>query len=305
MHQISIHPGDLFDRIGIDAGFEALAKAGIEAIQFGLGRHFLSPTQIKENLPALMDSDLDTVLEAVRPYKEAAKKYGVAISQVHAPFPIWIKDNDFANSRMPDALKKSIAITAYLDCPHCVIHPAWASPNAARTMPDEEWELNRKLYSDLIPTLKQYDVIALLENMFTRGEGGVVYGAACADYFEASRYVDDLNAIAGETRFGFCLDTGHCLLVRQNLTRAVNILGHRLLALHMQDISGYGDDHRAPFTGITNWVAFLDELKAIGYQGDLNFEAHNAVIPYPTEMLTEALAILGATGRYFKKYLSE
>lgn len=305
MYQISIHPGNLFDRLGIDEGFAALADAGIEAIQFGLGRGFLTPTQIKENLPALMDSDLQTVLEAVRPYKEAAKKYGIAISQVHAPFPIWVKDNDICNTRMPDALKKSIAITAYLDCPHCVIHPAWASPNNARTMPQEEWELNKQLYSDLIPTLKQYNVIALLENMFTRGEGGVVYAAACGDYFEAAQWVDQLNAIAGEQRFGFCLDTGHCVLVRQNLNRAVNILGDRLLALHMQDISAYGDDHRAPFTGVIDWEAFLGQLKAVGYKGDLNFEAHHAVTPYPTEMLPEALRILAATGRYFRNCLTK
>jgi sugar phosphate isomerase/epimerase len=242
-------------------------------------------------------------MEMVRPYKEAAKKHGVAFSQVHAPFPMWAQDNEALNQRMKDIMLKSITVTAYLECPHCIIHPAYTFLNKDRYSPEDEWAVNRELYSAMIPTLKQYKVMALLENMFSRDAEGIRFASACNDYYEAGQWIDRLNEIAGEECFGFCFDTGHCNLARQNIYRAVKLLGSRLKALHMQDNSGHLDDHRAPFTGTVDWEGFLRGLKEIGYQGDLNFEAGSAITQYPAEMTEDCIRMLALTGQYFRKRL--
>ena len=305
MYAISIHPSNIFARAGgIDEGFAMLHRCGIEGIQFGLGSLLMPADDVRAHRPSIMDRPLDEVLEAVRPYKEAAQKHGVAISQVHAPYPSWELSDEELNERMPDIMRKTIAITAYMQSPHCIIHPAFPHQNRDRLTADEEWEVNRRFYSSLIPDLRAHHVMALLENMFSRDVEGTRFAAACNDYYEAVRWVDQLNGIAGEELFGFCFDTGHCQLARQNIPRAVHLLGKRLKALHMQDNSGHLDDHRAPYTGTIDWAAFLSSLKAVGYTGDLNFEATNAIAKFPNELTEDCLRLLAATGRYFRQQLT-
>ena len=61
--------------------------------------------------------------------------------------------------------------------------------------------------------------------------------------------MDTLNEIAGEKLFGFCLDTGHLLIVCRDVYAAIIELGDRLIALHVHDNDGVHDDHNAPFVG--------------------------------------------------------
>ena len=306
MYRISIHPGDVLERAGgIDEGFALLARCGIEGVQFGMSYFFMKPDVVRANAPSVMDEPLEVILEALRPYKEAAKRHGVAISQVHAPFPTWMLGNDTLNRRMPAVLLKSIAATEYMESPHIIIHPAFCARNQDRWMPEQEWELNRNIYTALIPALREHHVMCLLENMFNRDVEGTRYAAACTDFHEAAEWVDQLNDIAGEELFGFCLDTGLCQLARQNLHRAVHIMGHRIKALHMQENNGHLDDHRAPFTGTTNWELFLDALKEIHYRGDLNFEATNGINLYPKALTEAAVTMQAQIGRYFRKRLTE
>lgn len=306
MYRISIHPADTFARAGgVEEGFALLEKAGIEGIQFSLSSLFMTYRNIINGDPSPMDEPLDELLERMRPYRDAARRHHVAISQVHAPYPCWVMGEEATNRRMVEAVRKSIAITAFMDCSHCVIHPAFSNENRKRCPPEEEWQLNREFYGGMIPLLKQYKVMALLENMFCRDfEGGRV-AAACGDPYEAAMWVDRLNEMAGEECFGFCLDTGHMNLSRQNLERALYILGNRVKALHMHDNGGHLDDHIAPFNGTVDWELFLDTLKAVGYQGDLNFEAHHAVSNYPVPLTEAALRLLAEIGRYFRKRMTE
>ena len=304
MLRISVHPGDTLARAGgIDAGFALLRRAGVEGIQFGLRQYLMPAETMKNGSHTVLDEPLEAVLEAVRPYKEAAQKYGIAISQVHAPFPIWRAEDDAYNARMGEILRKSVALTAYMECPHVIIHPAGAAVNSERLSAEAEWELNRQLLGALIPTLREYGVTALLENLFARGIDGVLYAGVCADFREACRWIDALNAQAGAECFGFCLDTGHCHLAHQNLNRAVRVLGPRLKALHLQDNFGHLDDHRAPYMGNIDWPSFLDSLRAIGYRGDLNFEAIYAINRYPAELTEDCLRLLAQTGQYFRQQI--
>lgn len=306
MYRISILPANLFERVGgIEEGFALLERAGIEGIQFALGALFMPYRDITRGAPSLMDQPLPELLTAMTPYRDAARRHHIAFTQVHAPYPSWVWDDEATNRRMLEVIGKSIAITGFLDSPHCVIHPAFSNENTKRHPPEEEWALNRAFYGGFIPLLKEYHVMALLENMFCRDfEGGRV-AAACADPYEAALWVDRLNEMAGEECFGFCLDVGHMNLARQNPERALYVLGNRVKALHMHDNDGHLDQHRTPFTGTVDWELFLDTLKAVGYQGDLNFEAHHGVSDYPVALTEAAIRMQAEVGRYFKKRMME
>lgn len=301
---ISMHPAHVFERYGIDEGFAALKRNGIDGIQFGMGAYVMSPNVIRSGLPSIMDGPLKEILESLRPYKEAAKKHGVCFSQVHAPFPMWKVDDGAVAERMKPVIKKAIAITAYLESPHCVVHPAFAKDNAQCLSADAEWQLNKELYGALIPDLIQYRVVCLLENMFSQAGEGTRFAAACTDFHEAARWIDELNALAGQECFGFCFDTGHCHLARQNLYRAILIMGKRIKALHLQDNSGHLDQHVAPYMGTADFEGVLRGLRETGYRGDLNFETSSVLEHFPAEMTEECLRLTASIGRYFEKRIT-
>lgn len=301
---ISIHPASLFDRFGIDGGFQLMRDNGVEGIQFGMGAYVMSRKVIREKLPNVMDGTMDDIMAHVLPYKEAAEKYNIKFSQVHAPFPSYVPGDEEINARMQKVLIKSIELTARLGCRQLVVHPPHMESVFERiTVEDEErWLLEQ--YVPLIPHLKKHGVVCMLENLFNRGVEGQRYACDCSDFPLAVKWVDMLNDLAGEEVFGFCFDVGHCFLARQNVYRAVKLLGHRLKCLHMQDNTGHIDMHIAPYAGYIKWEDFLTALKEINYQGDLNFEAGNAISRYPREMSDICVRLLTRTGEYFRNYLS-
>lgn len=73
-------------------------------------------------------------------------------------------------------------------------------------------------------------------------------------------------------RVGACLDTGHAHLNGVPPASGVEILGRKLIALHVHDNHGRGDDHLPPFAGSIDWTGFVDALQAAGYPGTLNLE---------------------------------
>jgi len=300
---VSIHEGSTCDRFGPEKGYAMLKRAGIDGIQFGMGHYLMSGKVVRAGGPSIMDEPLETIIEAVRPYKEAADKAGIVVSQVHAPFPVWVEYSEDINRRMIDITRKAIAVTEYMGSHQCIIHPAAPQENNKRLSDEEEWAINKAIYTALIPDLKQHHVMGLLENMFSRGDEGTRFASVCSDFYEAARWIDELNEIAGEELFGFY--TGHCHLARENVYRAVKLMGPRIKALHMHDNAGHLDQHVAPYTGTLDWEGFLRGMKEIGYRGDLNFEAPNAIDKYPPEMAEECLRLLAAVGRYFEKRITE
>ena len=300
---ISIHEGSTCDRFGPEKGYAMLKRAGIDGIQFGMGHYLMPGKVVRAGGPSIMDEPLEAIIEAVRPYKEAADKAGIVVSQVHAPFPVWVEYSEDINRRMIDITRKAIAVTEYMGSHQCIIHPAAPQENNKRLSDEEEWAINKAIYTALIPDLKQHHVMGLLENMFSRGDEGTRFASVCSDFYEAARWIDELNEIAGEELF--CFDTGHCHLARENVYRAVKLMGPRIKALHMHDNAGHLDQHVAPYTGTLDWEGFLRGMKEIGYRGDLNFEAPNAIDKYPPEMAEECLRLLAAVGRYFEKRITE
>ena len=303
MLRISCHPGQIFKRVGYDEGFAMLREAGIEAIQYGMGAELLSKKMILKGAPSILDGPMDEILEFVRPVKEASKKYNVAISQVHAPFPAYMPGNEELNERLRPVLIKSVQLAEYFESPHVLVHPSKLNEGDDLITIEEEWEQNRGIYEGMMEALKEHNVVCLLENLFAEGSANIRFAAASSDFPVVCDWIDKLNEEAGEKRFAFCLDTGHATLARQNLYRAIKLLGHRLEALHMQDNSGYLDEHTAPYTGIIRWDLVLQGLKEIGYRGDLNFEAGKAIEKYPPEMHDICLKMLARTGEYFRKQI--
>lgn len=298
--KISVQTEGTCSILGADAGMKAIRDAGFDAVDFGeLCGYYPWEDAQEEKSCAFFDDE--TKPEAlVAEYAEAAKKYGLTFAQFHAPFPSFYPRRPTATRVQQKAIEKSIELCGKVGCPYIVVHPCFdGSARFPSMTKEQEYRLNIEFYSSLIPILKQSGVVCCLENMWCQDwKSKKIYTACCSDVTEACRYVDDLNAIAGEKRFGFCLDIGHLLLLGLDPCNTMEVLGDRLVALHVHDNDGVNDTHMAPFAGVCNWRRFVKGLRENHYRGVLNFETLGFHKLFPPELIPDALKLLGATAKY-------
>jgi len=91
------------------------------------------------------------------------------------------------------------------------------------------------------------------------------------------------------------VDIGHHHLVREQPWTAVEKIGSDVAHVHLDDNDGTGDHSWAPGRGTIGqegFVAFLEALKRVGYQGYYALDVHPK--EKPDEVLAESLAYLRA-----------
>ncbi|MGI6239721.1 MAG: sugar phosphate isomerase/epimerase family protein [Christensenellales bacterium] len=294
--RICVQTAPILDRYGIDAGFRMISEAGFDGVDFNIDHTLPYDAIVEGRTVPLYEAGEDALIAAIAPYKEAAEKYNIVFHQMHAPFPTYVK-NEAGNAYVMRAIKACIRVCGYIGCKYIIVHPNFYGYDD-KLSPEAEWDINIARYSELIEVAREYDVIVCLENMFT-SHNQKIYAATCADMAEANRYIDALNEIAGETRFGFCLDVGHALLVGKEIYSTILELGDRLVTLHIHDNDGASDQHLFPYMGIMDWDRFTKGLRDAGYKGALSFETFNALNVINSALAPEALRFLHDIGRLF------
>lgn len=301
MLNIGVQSGPWYNEKDPDGSMKFIRDCGFTAVDFNIDTKLPGDAIRKGPLTPFFDQSIEELLEFYRPLKEAAEKYGVSFSQMHAPFPLWIKENEEVNDYMIMVVDKICAICQYVGCPALVCHPITRSEKAT------ELETNLQMYRRMMPSAVKYGVKICLENLFTSFKGRIIEGA-CAGVDEACWYIDTLNKEAGTDAFGFCLDVGHANLVGRNLRQYINKLGSRLTILHIHDNDGREDLHMLPYTYTHNWgkdlvtdwdTGFVAGLRDIGYKGTLSFETFRVLGAFPRDCWPEALKLISAVGRHF------
>jgi sugar phosphate isomerase/epimerase len=77
---------------------------------------------------------------------------------------------------------------------------------------------------------------------------------------------------------GICMDFGHAFL-GGDVPDAVETAAEHLIATHVHDNHGRGDDHLAPYRGSIDWDAALVTMQKIGYEGIYMMEVANTGSP--------------------------
>ena len=302
-HLISVQSGDWYDESNDDASMKYAAECGVEALDFNID-HIMNTKSYAEGTAhyELCDKSTDEFVQHFAPLKEASEKYGVAFSQMHAPFPIYFPGQDDVNDYIVEMLKKVIATCGYVNCPALVIHPYVYAND------EEAVKINFEIYKKLIPAAKEHKVKICLENLF-KGHKECIF----SNVRDAVEMIDMLNEEAGGDVFGFCLDLGHANFLRRDVREFVRVLGKRLTVLHIHDNNGNGDSHLIPFTQTdnwgtkytTDWEGFIAGLRDIGYEGNLSFETFRGLKLIPKDAQKEALCLITAIGRYLRRRIEE
>lgn len=301
----SISTFGAFSLLGIDEGLRAIAEAGFDAIDLGLDALFPQKDTMDEAYEAYLLDEI-RIRETVDAVRAGLQTYGLTVGQAHAP-TAYVARKPRETAIMRKCVERCFSICEEFDCRHLVIHPICdGSARYPSLTKEDEIRENTAYFSSIIPLLKKHNVICCLENAYCLDWGTKkAYDGACSDMAEANRYIDGLNALSGEKRFAFCLDTGHALMLGTDVYSAIRALGDRLEILHVHDNDGYIDDHTAAFLGVCNWGRFIKGLREAGYKGNINMETSSFVQLFPKELVPAALKLLAAEANYFRSKIRE
>ena len=306
MIQIGVQTKNVVYDLNPIAGFEMLKKTGFSCADFSLNSYLPNTSLYQFELNDFFNKSERELEQFFTPHKNAAKKAGIYINQMHMPYPNYVPNgsrelNEYLwNTVAP----KSMKVCAFFECPYIVIHGF----KLARNLGSEqlEWEQTEKFIDSLAPMAKEMGITICIENLYNNIAGHLVEGPCC-NVEKVVERIDKINDKYKAEVLGFCFDTGHANLVGIDFEKFIETLEYRLKVLHIHDNDGIGDLHQIPFTftknrenkSATDWDGFVRGLRKINFDKVLSFETAPVLTAFPTELKQETLSFIAKIGKYF------
>jgi len=239
--------------INLEAAFKLLREKNIKHVELGVGilMYLLGSAG---RLRAIVETwgykppKREEIKRRVEGFKELLVSYGIEPLQMHGPGL--------------NLVSEALEVASQLGVGALVVHPTntsgldWEFPIYASKVR----EANIKMFKELVKKAEDLGVIMAVENML-RG----TYGSTPSDLLNL------VNEVGSES-LGICLDTGHANVngfpPHEFLVR---ITGH-LVATHVHDNDGSGDQHLPPLMGNIDWRSFFKVLKESGYPKPIIYE---------------------------------
>lgn len=206
---------------------------------------------------------------AVGEFAEARDELGVAVNQCHCTITVDVASPD-AGRRASDLAQvhRDLDICAALGIGSVVIHPGGYGEFATLAELRAVAGLRRAAFTELAEHCAAAGVRLAIENVADYGKG--VWG-----HRRFGAVIEELLDLIESIRspdLGICLDTSHANMQGLNLPAAIRAAGDRLIALHISDNDGSGDQHRTPGYGTVDWPPLVAALREVGFGGDFNLE---------------------------------
>ena len=108
---------------------------------------------------------------------------------------------------------------------------------------------------------------------------------------DSLRGIHKLFELYDSAYLGLCFDCGHSNLMDNGLDQ-LEMLKDRLIAVHLHDNDGNGDQHNLPFTGTVDWQRLARLLATSSYKKCVSMESnmHRSGISDEREFLAKAFA---------------
>lgn len=306
--------GGWYDNSNNFIGMQTAKECGLEAIDLNIDHVIKVDNFLNGKSFPRCDLDEKEFVETYREVKEASEKFDIAISQAHAPYPIYIENNPKATDYLLKLVEKILAVCEFLGCPELVVHPHNTIYPKKDFNNANDLEINLDMYRKLIPSALKHNVKVCLENLLAVDEDGNIIGGICANPDDACYLIDTLNKEAGKNIFGLCFDVGHANACGVKIREYINKVGKRITSLHIHDNDGKSDAHLIPYSQVCDqwgvelgldWEAFILGLKDIGYQGSIAFESFRFTRHLPSECRKDAIRLIASIGKYFRKRITE
>ena len=260
--KISTEIDSIAMHIGEEKAVELVAKTGFDAWDFSMFEMCNNKNGVL--VPTNHPTAQSNYLAFARRLKQIGLDNGIICNQGHAPFPSSPKSKDW--------LKRAIECLAEAGGEICIIHP----------MNNGTPQENAEMYFELLPFAKEHNVKIATENMFNWSNLlNHAKFAACATPKSFNDHLDAVN----DDNFVACLDIGHAEMKgsKTNAPEMIRALGKRLKALHIHDNDKLHDSHQIPFSMNVDFVAVVDALKEIRYDGYFTLEASSYLESFKKE----------------------
>lgn len=197
---------------------------------------------------------------AIEQTRRCLHEFGLFMPQAHALLQADVAAFD-ADGRREDVerLRAHVDIAARLGVRIVVIHPGGRQGATTRVERDRILALNVEVFRRLGDLAGERGLRIGLENLARRG--------ASMPY-----EMLDLLAAIDHPAIGITLDSSHANMVGLDFKATICELGPHLIATHISDNDGSGDQHRTPGSGTIDWPAVLSALREVGYEGLFNLE---------------------------------
>lgn len=213
------------------------------------------------------------------------KQFRLQLNDLHATHgreKSWGSALEWERKAGLELIKNRLDMTAELGADVIVLHlppePPLAGPDVHPQDNARYWTRLRKNFDALTPHIRKRGVRIAIENM------GV-------DNFDTLRKALDL---APPDVLGICFDCGHANMVHPSDIGKIWMNAHqdRLIAIHLHDNDGNGDQHRIPFTGTVDWPWLTQMIARSAYRKPVNQETsiRNTGLTDEKEFLAQCLA---------------
>ena len=289
-----------------EKGFQRMRAAGFSCADFSLNQYLLNLDIYKEQLNTFFSQSMEELEAFFLPQKQAAEAAGVRIHQMHMPYPIYVPQASSKVNRylFDEVAPKSLRIAQFFGCHNIVVHGFKLRQYLGSE--EAEWEQTEAFLDDMAPLAIECGVTMCIENLYD-GLGGHLVEGPCCDARKAAERIDRMNEKYGAEVLGFCFDSGHANLVGIDFEDFIKTLGPRLKVLHLHDNDGLRDLHQIPYTfaktrentSSTDWPGMLRGLRAIHFDGTLNFETAPVLTAFPEALRMDALRMIAKIGAYW------
>ena len=299
--KLSIQTKPLEPRYGLDKTLEIISKAGFDGIDLNLDLYGKCSETFEKGDYSSLIFDRSASEEYAYKLKELLKKYNLECLQSHSIMPSYYLDETMGRMAI-EAHKNAIRICGIVGCRYITMHPYYSNLIEEPISEEEEERVNFGiLFPALFDSLKENNVTACLEDLPCNSKKRTrSFRAILTVPQKAIKYVETLNALAGEELFKLCVDTGHLVCTSSIPYDYIKAVKDYIGITHIHDNDGLHDQHLLPYTGFTNWDQVCIGFSEVGYDKDdqnLSFEVFPVPGKLPDDLVQPYYNMANAVGR--------
>ena len=210
--------------------------------------------------------------------KSIFKEYGLALSDIHGSQGVekcWHSPVEYCRKAGVELVANRIEMLREMDgdgtiMMHVPFFNAGGQDEAERKVVQDHFDALCRSLDDLMPLLEEAETAISAENM----------------WLDSWELIEALLARYPANRLGICYDSGHG---NANANKQMDHLERnkgRLIALHLDDNDGTGDQHQPPYYATVDWNRLAGIIATSSYKRELSFELSMMNTPFRIEGLT-------------------
>ncbi len=210
--------------------------------------------------------------------KSLFKEYGIALSDIHGSQGVekcWHSPVEYSRKAGVELVANRIEMLREMDgdgtiMMHVPHYNADGGDEAARKTVREHFDALCRSIDELMPLLEKAGTAISVENM----------------WLDSWELMEELLARYPANRLGICYDSGHGNANANKQLDALERNKGRLIALHLDDNDGTGDQHQPPYYATVDWERLAGIIATSSYNRPLSFELSMMNTPFRIEGLT-------------------